>query len=230
MYQAKLSSMVKKYASIPFHLHTYTEDEMITRSIEMYDFVNSRRSIRNFSDKPIPRIIIEYIIRTAGTAPSGANKQPWTFVIVSNSDLKRKIRLAAELEEKEFYEHKISDEWRQDLVPLGTSWEKPFLEIAPYLIVVFQQKYHLDENNKKRKNYYVIKSVGIAVGMLILAIHNAGLATLTHTPISMNFLRDLLGRPENEKAFVIMPVGYPKENVEVPDIKRKSLSEILIWS
>ncbi|MFX1336338.1 MAG: nitroreductase family protein [Promethearchaeota archaeon] len=222
--------MVKKYASIPFHLHTYTEDEMITRSIEMYDFVNSRRSIRNFSDKPIPRIIIEYIIRTAGTAPSGANKQPWTFVIVSNSDLKRKIRLAAELEEKEFYEHKISDEWRQDLVPLGTSWEKPFLEIAPYLIVVFQQKYHLDENNKKRKNYYVIKSVGIAVGMLILAIHNAGLATLTHTPISMNFLRDLLGRPENEKAFVIMPVGYPKENVEVPDIKRKSLSEILIWS
>ncbi|MFX0016476.1 MAG: nitroreductase family protein [Promethearchaeota archaeon] len=222
--------MVKKYASIPFHLHTYTEDEMIKRSIEMYDFVNSRRSIRNFSDKPIPRIIIEYIIRTAGTAPSGANKQPWTFVIVSNSDLKRKIRLAAELEEKEFYEHKISDEWRQDLVPLGTSWEKPFLEIAPYLIVVFQQKYHLDENNKKRKNYYVIKSVGIAVGMLILAIHNAGLATLTHTPISMNFLRDLLGRPENEKAFVIMPVGYPKENVEVPDIKRKSLSEILIWS
>ncbi len=222
--------MVKKYPYIPYRLQTYSEDEMIKRSLEMYNFINSRRSIRDFSDKPMPRGIIENIIRTAGTAPSGANKQPWTFVIVSNSDLKRKIRLAAELEEKEFYEHKISDEWRQDLAPLGTTWEKTFLEIAPYLIVVFQQKYRLDENNNKRKNYYVIKSVGIAVGMLVLAIHNAGLATLTHTPISMNFLRDLLGRPENEKAFVIMPVGYPKEDVRVPDIKRKHLSEILIWS
>lgn len=222
--------MVKKYPFIPYCFQTYSKDEMIKRSTEMYTLGNSRRSIRSFSDKPIPRVIIENIIRTAGTAPSGANKQPWTFVIVSNSDLKRKIRLAAELEEKDFYEHKVSDEWRQDLAPLGTTWEKPFLEIAPYLIVVFQQKYRLDENNNKRKNYYVIKSVGIAVGMLILAIHNAGLATLTHTPISMNFLRDLLGRPENEKAFVILPVGYPKEDVRVPDIKRKNLSEILIWS
>jgi nitroreductase len=203
---------------------------MNNRSQKLFELVNSRRSIRSFSNKPVPREIIENIVRTAGTAPSGANKQPWTFVIVTKPDLKRKIRMAAELEEKEFYDHKISDEWRQDLAPLGTSWEKPFLEIAPHLIVVFQQKYRLDENNIKRKNYYVIKSVGIAVGMLILAIHNASLATLTHTPISMNFLRDLLGRPENEKAFVIMPVGYPKENVRVPDIQRKPLSEILIWS
>ncbi|UCG01718.1 MAG: nitroreductase family protein [Candidatus Heimdallarchaeota archaeon] len=222
--------MVKKYPFIPYHLQTYSEDEKIKRSYEMYNFMNSRRSIRSFSDKPIPREVIENIVRTAGTAPSGANMQPWVFVIVSDSDLKRKIRLAAELEEKEFYDHKISNEWRQDLAPLGTSWEKPFLETAPQLIIVFQQKYRLDEKNIKRKNYYVIKSVGIAVGMLILAIHNAGLATLTHTPISMNFLRDLLGRPENEKAFVIMPVGYPKEDVEVPDLKRKPLSEILIWS
>ncbi len=222
--------MVKKYPFIPYCLQTYSEDEMIKRSLELYNFVNSRRSVRSFSHKPIPQDIMENIIRTAGTAPSGANKQPWTFVIVRNSDLKRKIRIAAEIEEKEFYEHKVSDEWRQDLAPLGTTWEKTFLEIAPYLIVVFQQKYRLDENNNKRKNYYVIKSVGIAVGMLILAIHNAGLATLTHTPISMNFLRDLLGRPENEKAFVILPVGYPNEDVRVPDIKRKNLSEILIWS
>ena len=222
--------MVEKYPFIPYHLETYSEDEMIKRSLEMVNFVSSRRSIRDFSDKPFPRVILENIIRTAGTAPSGANKQPWTFVVVSDSTLKRKIREAAELEEKEFYHHKISDEWREDLAPLGTSWEKSFLEIAPYLIIVSQQKYRLGENNIKRKNYYVIKSVGIAVGMLILAIHNAGLTTLTHTPISMNFLRDLLGRPENEKAFVIMPVGYPKENVRVPDIKRKSLSEISIWS
>ncbi|MFX1508017.1 MAG: nitroreductase family protein [Promethearchaeota archaeon] len=222
--------MVEKYPFIPYHLQTYSEEEMTKRSLEMVNLVSSRRSIRDFSDKPFPQVILENIIRTAGTAPSGANKQPWTFVVVSDSVLKRKIREAAELEEKEFYEHKISDEWREDLAPLGTSWEKSFLEIAPYLIVVFQQKYRLGENNIKQMNYYVTKSVGIAVGMLILAIHNAGLATLTHTPISMNFLRDLLGRPKNEKAFVIMHVGYPKENVRVPDIKRKSLSEILIWS
>ena len=195
----------------------------------MYHLAKSRRSIREFSDKPFPREIIENIVRTAGTAPSGANKQPWTFVIVSDYLLKHKIRVAAELEEKEFYERKISDEWRQDLAPLGTTWKKPFLEVAPYLIVVFQQKYRLDEFNNKRKNYYVTKSVGIAVGILIMAIHNAGLATLTHTPISMNFLRDLLGRPKNEKAYVIMPIGFPKEDTTVPDIKRKELSEILVW-
>jgi nitroreductase len=196
----------------------------------MFNMANSRRSVRDFSDKPVPREIIENIIATAGTAPSGANKQPWTFVIVSDPGLKHKIRIAAESEEKEFYKHKISDEWREDLAPLGTTWKKAFLEIAPYLVVVFQQKYRLDKYNKKRKNYYVLKSVGIAIGILIMAIHNAGLATLTHTPISMNFLRDLLGRPKNEKAFVIMPVGYPKEELTVPDIKRKTLSEIIIWS
>lgn len=225
-----MSLLAEKYPFIPYHLQTYSEDEMINRSRNMYNLANSRRSVRNFSDRPVPREIIENIIRTAGTGPSGANKQPWTFVIVSDPDLKHKIRMAAESEEKEFYEHKISDEWREDLAPLGTTWKKAFLERAPYLIVVFQQKYRLDKYNKKRKNYYVIKSVGIAVGILIMAIHNAGLATVTHTPISMNFLRDLLGRPKNEKAFVIMPVGYPKEELTVPDIKRKTLSEIIIWS
>ncbi|MHA2245747.1 MAG: nitroreductase family protein [Candidatus Hodarchaeales archaeon] len=222
--------MAEKYPIIPYHLQTYSEDEMINRSRNMFNMANSRRSVRDFSDKPVPREIIENIIATAGTAPSGANKQPWTFVIVSDPGLKHKIRIAAESEEKEFYKHKISDEWREDLAPLGTTWKKAFLEIAPYLVVVFQQKYRLDKYNKKRKNYYVLKSVGIAIGILIMAIHNAGLATLTHTPISMNFLRDLLGRPKNEKAFVIMPVGYPKEELTVPDIKRKTLSEIIIWS
>jgi len=222
--------MENKYSFIPYHFKTYSKEDMNRRSQEMYHFANSRRSIRDFSDKPFPREIVENIIKTAGTAPSGANKQPWTFVIVNDPVLKHKIRVAAELEEKEFYERRISNEWRQDLAPLGTTWKKPFLEIAPYLIVVFQQKYRLDEFNNKRKNYYVTKSVGIAVGILIMAIHNAGLATLTHTPISMNFLRDHLNRPENEKAFVIMPIGYPKEEVTVPDIKRKKLSEILVWS
>ncbi|MFX1285584.1 MAG: nitroreductase family protein [Promethearchaeota archaeon] len=221
--------MENKYPFIPYHFQTYSKEDMSRRAQEMYHLANSRRSIRDFSDKPFPREIIKNIIKTAGTAPSGANKQPWTFVIVSDPVLKHKIREAAELEEKEFYERKISEEWRQDLAPLGTTWRKPFLEIAPYLIVVFQQKYHLDEFNNKRKNYYVTKSVGIAVGILIMAIHNAGLATLTHTPISMNFLRNLLKRPKNEKAFVIMPIGFPKEDVTVPDIKRKKLSEILVW-
>ncbi|MHA2225252.1 MAG: nitroreductase family protein [Candidatus Hodarchaeales archaeon] len=220
--------MVEKPIFIPYQFQTFSQEEMISRSRKMYDLASSRRSVREFSDQSFSKEIIENIIKTAGTAPSGANKQPWTFVIVSNPDLKHKIRLAAEAEEKEFYEHKISDEWRQDLAPLGVTWEKAFLEIAPYLIVVFQQKYRLDEHNNKRKHYYVTKSVGIAVGMLILAIQNAGLVTLTHTPISMNFLRDLLRRPENEKSFVIMPVGYPKEEVMVPDLKRKTLSEILV--
>lgn len=221
--------MAKKYPFIPFVLQSFSEDKMIERSLKMYNLAKSRRSVRDFSNKPFPREIVENIVRTAGTAPSGANKQPWTFVIVGDSDLKHKIRVAAESEEKEFYNNKISDEWRQDLAPLGTSWKKEFLEIAPYLIVVFQQKYRLDEHNIKRKNYYVSKSVGIAVGMLIMAIHHAGLATVTHTPISMNFLRDLLERPKNEKAYVIMPVGYPAEDASVPDIKRKAISEIMIW-
>ncbi len=221
--------MVEKPIFIPYQFQTFSEEEMISRSRKMYDLASSRRSVREFSDQSFSKEIIENIIKTAGTAPSGANKQPWTFVVVSDPDLKHKIRLAAEAEEKEFYEHKISDEWRQDLAPLGVTWEKAFLEIAPYLIVVFQQKYRLDEHNTKRKNYYVTKSVGIAVGTLIIAIQNAGLVTITHTPISMNFLRDLLGRPENEKSFVIMPVGYPKEEVMVPDIKRKTRSEILVW-
>lgn len=170
---------------------------------------------------------METIIATAGTAPSGANKQPWKFVLVDDPALKREIRSAAEKEEKESYQHRMPQEWLDDLEPLGTDWHKEFLEIAPWLIVVFREKYRIEEG-KQRKNYYVDESVGIACGFLLAAIHNAGLASLTHTPSPMNFLRDILGRPQNEVPYLLIPVGYPAEGAEVPDITRKQLDEILI--
>jgi nitroreductase len=221
--------LTEDYPFIPYFPETIVEEEMMTRSRGFYHHANKRRSIRHFSNRPIPRQIVENIVRTAGTAPSGANKQPWTFVVVSDPKLKLKIRIAAEIEEKEFYERKIPDEWRKDLAPLGTDWKKPYLEIAPIIIVVFRQVYSFDTNKTKRKHYFVMESVGIAVGMLITAIHNSGLVTLTHTPSPMKFLREILNRPINEKPFVLMPVGYPAENVTVPDIKRKKLSEIMVW-
>lgn len=207
----------------------YSEEELLDRTRSFFQTFNQRRSVRQFSEKPIPIEVVENLIKTAGSAPSGANKQPWTFVVVSDPKLKHKIRIATEQIEKSFYEQRISDEWRQDLVPLGTDWQKPFLEDAPYLIVVFQQNYRIDSQGRKRKHYYVIKSVGIAVGFLIMAIHNAGLVTVPHTPSPMSFLREILGRPKNEKAFVILPVGYPIENAQVPNIKRKKLTDILVW-
>jgi nitroreductase len=221
--------MKKQYPFIPYRPKTYSSDEMMKRSQEFYQWANSRRSVREFSNKPVPREIIENIIRSAGTAPSGANRQPWTFIVVSDDDIKHKIREAVEAEEKTFYESRISEEQRQALTPLGTSWEKPYLEAAPYLIVVFRQDYSFDENNNKRKHYYVRDSVGISIGILIMAIHKVGLVTLTHTPSPMNFLRDILERPPYEKPVVLMPVGYPPKGVAVPDIQRKNLQEIMIW-
>ncbi|MFX0182113.1 MAG: nitroreductase family protein [Candidatus Hodarchaeota archaeon] len=217
------------HSFIQFSPRIYTEDEILERARSFFQKFNQRRSIRQFSRKPVPREVIENLIKTAGTAPSGANKQPWTFVVVSDPELKHKIRITAEKVEKGFYKQRISEEWRQDLLPLGTGWHKPFLEDAPYLIVVFQQNYRIDEQGRKRKHYYVIKSIGIAVGFLIMAIHNAGLVTVPHTPSPMGFLREILDRPKNEKVFAILPVGYPIENVQVPDIKRKKLSDILVW-
>jgi nitroreductase len=221
--------MKKQYPFIAYRPKTYSSDEMMKRSQDFYQWANSRRSVREFSDKPVPREIIENIIRSAGTAPSGANRQPWTFVVVSDDDIKHKIRDAVEAEEKTFYESRISEEQRQALAPLGTSWEKPYLETAPYLIVVFRQDYSFDENNNKRKHYYVRDSVGIAIGILIIAIHEVGLVTLTHTPSPMNYLRNILERPPYEKPVVLMPVGYPPEELNVPDIRRKDLHEIMIW-
>jgi iodotyrosine deiodinase len=204
----------------------YSEDEMLKRSQAFYDDVKRRRTVRNFSDRLVPKEVIENCIKTAGTAPSGANLQPWHFVVVSNADIKKKIRLAAEEEEKEFYTNRAPKEWLEVLEPLGTDEHKPFLETAPYLIAIFYKSYDLLPDERQVKNYYAIESTGIATGILITAIHNAGLVSLTHTPSPMNFLNDILGRPKNERPFLLLVVGYPAPDAKVPDIKKKSLQEI----
>ena len=206
----------------------FTIDEQRTRVQRFYDYSNLRRSVRTFSGEPIPRDILETIILTAGTAPSGANKQPWRFVVVTDPMTKKEIRTAAEKEERENYEHRMSDEWLRDLEPFGTDYQKEFLETAPALIVVFSLSYDKIEE-QIRKNYYVKESVGIACGFLLAAIHHAGLVALTHTPSPMDFLSKILRRPENEKPFLLIPVGYPAKETMVPDIKRKSLDEICVW-
>ena len=210
---------------LPHSAHEPAGDPL-TVSGEFLDIMQKRRTIRDFSDRPVPRQLIESIVATAGTAPSGANKQPWTFVAVQNPDLKRKIRLAAEKEEHEFYTHRASKRWLEDLHNLGTDEHKPFLEIAPWLIVIFK-KIRGDDGGQM---YYVDESVGIAVGMLLTAAHLAGLATLTHTPSPMKFLTRILNRPANERPFLLIPIGYPASDCVVPDISRKALSEILIFA
>ncbi len=213
---------------IPYKPLQYSEEEQLLRAKSYFELCNKRRTVREFSEKPVSRELLETILRTAGTAPSGANKQPWRFVIVTEPELKKEIRIAAEKEERESYEHRMPQQWLDDLAVLGTDWHKEFLEIAPALIVVFSIEYEKEEGNLK-KNYYVKESVGIAVGFLLAAIHNAGLVSLTHTPSPMNFLQKILQRPENERPFLLIPVGYPADGVQVPDIKRKSLDEITLW-
>ena len=209
---------------LPFQ--EYDVGVMRERAGAYYEQMRTRRSVRDFADREVPRDIIEHCLLTAGSAPSGANRQPWHFAVVSDPELKRQIREGAEEEEREFYQRRAPQDWLDALAPLGTDEHKPFLEIAPYLIVIFSQKYEIDEQGKKHKNYYVPESVGIATGMLIGALHNAGLATLTHTPSPMKFLNQILKRPEHEKPTMILVVGYPTSDAEVPDIERKSLEEI----
>ena len=204
----------------------FSEKEMRERSKSFLDELSTRRTVRDFSNRPVSLEIIENCIKTAATAPSGANKQPWQFIIVSDSKVKQKIREAAEAEEKEFYNHRATKQWLEDLNQFGTDWHKPFLETAPYLIVVFRQIYDIKDDGSQRKNYYVNESVGIASGFLLAAFHNAGLVTLTHTPSPMNFLGKILGRPENERAFLLIPVGYPDDEAEVPEITKKSFTDI----
>ncbi len=208
---------------------SFPEEELAARSEEFYRRMDSRRSVREFSDRPVPKEVIENLIRAASTSPSGAHKQPWTFCAISDPALKSKIREAAEQEEKESYEHRMAQRWKDDLAPMATDMHKPFLEIAPWLIVVCKRAYELDPDGVKHNNYYVNESVGIASGMLITAIHNAGLVTLTHTPSPMRFLTQILDRPENERAFLLLPVGYPKEPTYVPDLKRKGLGEMSVF-
>jgi nitroreductase len=203
------------------------EDDLIQRSQSFYNKMQTRRSVRQFSEEEVPIEVVENIVKTAATAPSGANKQPWKFVVVSNKDIKKQIRVAAEKEEKEFYENRAPQTWLEDLKVFETDWYKEFLEDAPYLIVVFKELYS-DEKEERSKHYYVNESVGIATGMLITAVHNAGLVTLTHTPSPMGFLGEILNRPNNEKPFLLLPVGYPADNFQVPDIKRKDTKDILV--
>ncbi len=201
-------------------------EEMKKRASDFYDLIKKRRTVRDFSDRPVPREIIEKCLLAAGTAPNGANKQPWHFAVVSDQEVKKKIRIEAEKEEHEFYNRRAPEDWLEDLLPFGTDENKPFLEKAPYLIGIFAQSYKLDEDGEKEKHYYVKESVGIATGILITALHNAGLATLTHTPSPMGFLNEILERPSHEKPFLLLVVGYPEEDVKVPDISKKSLDEI----
>ena len=213
---------------IPYHALTFSPEEQAQRAKEFYELCNCRRTVREYSSKPVPKELLEALIRTAGTAPSGANKQPWRFIVVTDPRIKHEIRIAAEKEEKENYNHRMPQGWLDDLAALGTDWHKGFLEIAPALIVAFSIDYE-KEGEKTRKNYYVKESVGLACGFLLAEIHNAGLVSLTHTPSPMNFLQKILDRPANEKPFLLIPVGYPAENVQVPDIQRKPLSQILLW-
>ena len=214
------------YASIPLeHYREYPVDEMRQRLTDFYHDLDRRRTVREFSDRPVPRDIIETALQAANTAPSGANLQPWHFAVVSGAQTKHKIRIAAETEEREFYEHRASEEWLSALEPLGTDDQKPFLETAPYLIAVFLQKFGRLPDGRKVKHYYPVESTGLATGMLVTALHTAGLATLTHTPSPMKFLNEILGRPKSERPFLLLVVGYPAEDARVPDIKRKDLTE-----
>ncbi len=203
-----------------------TFEEMDYNANQFFQKVSSRRSVRDFSSDDFPIDIIKNCIKSASTAPSGANKQPWHFVIVKDPIIKRKIRKAAEIEEKEFYGGRAPKEWLDDLNQFGTDWNKPFLEEAPYLIVVFSKKFDINDDGTNTKNYYVSESVGIASGLLLIALHNAGLVTLTHTPSPMAFLSDILNRPPSDKPYLIIPVGFPSENAEVPNIKKKTFKEI----
>ena len=211
---------------IPLEYTEYTIAEMQQRAAAFYDDVRRRRTVRDFSDRAVPRQVIEQCIASAGTAPSGANQQPWHFVAVSDASVKHRIREAAEAEERAFYSGKASEEWLSALEPLGTDAQKPFLDTAPWLIAIFGESYGVAEDGSQVKHYYVQESVGIATGMLITALHHAGLATLTHTPSPMGFLNAVLGRPSNERPFLLLVAGYPSDDAQVPDIARKPLEGI----
>lgn len=217
--------MADEVRTVPLTFRRLPEDEMSSRAERFAEHARLRRSVRKFSPEPVPAQIIEHCIEVAAQAPSGANKQPWTFVLVTKPEVKRSIREACEREETAFYAGRASRRWLEDLKPLGTSPDKPFLDEAPALVVVFAQR-HGDE--RRDRHYYVSESVGIAVGMLVAALHHAGLATVTYTPAPMQFLAKILGRPANESGFIVLPVGYPAADCEVPDIDRKPLDEVLL--
>jgi nitroreductase len=221
---------VPEHPFVPYPFERLPEAEMLRRGRELFAELGARRSVRHFSPDPVPRELIELAIRTASTAPSGANRQPWKFVAVSDPETKRQIREAAEAEERQSYEGRMSPEWLAALAPLGTDWHKPYLETVPWLVVVFEEVHGVGPGGEAVKNYYVKESVGIACGLFVVALHRMGLATLTHTPSPMGFLSRILGRPANERPFILFPVGYPAADARVPDLRRKSLGEVAVWN
>lgn len=223
------TKMIDGFPFVSYSKETFNKEEMLKRSQNFYEWINKRRTVRDFADKPVPKEVIENIIQAASTAPSGAHKQPWTFCVIAGPEIKKQIRMAAEKEEYESYNGRMPEEWLKDLRPLQTDWHKEFLEIAPYLIIVFKRSYETVTDGHKHQNYYVTESCGLACGFLLAAIHHAGLAALTHTPSPMNFLTKVLNRPENEKPFLLIPVGYPADECWVPDLKRKDLDEVAAW-
>ena len=225
----KKTKLINGFPFTVYSKNSFNTIEIKERSSSFYSWMNERRTCRDFSDKPIPKEVIENIILTASTAPSGAHKQPWTFCVVSNPEIKKQIRIEAEKEEYESYNSRMPEEWKKDLLPLQTDWKKEFLEVAPYLIIVFKKSYDFDKAGNKTNTYYANESCGIACGFLLAAIHNAGLVALTHTPSPMNFLSNVLNRPVNEKPFLLIPVGFAAEECWVPDIKRKELNEVAIF-
>ncbi len=214
---------------IPYHPGRRPLAEMAARAAEFEALMAGRRSVRSFSAEPVPRVLIERAIRTAASAPSGAHRQPWRFVAVSEPATKRRIRVAAEAEERESYDGRMPEAWLAALRPLGTDWRKPYLETVPWIVVVFEERHGVDESGATVKNYYVKESVGVACGLFIAALHNMGLATLTHTPSPMGFLSRILGRPEHEKPYILFPIGFPAADAEVPDLRRKRLDEVAVW-
>ena len=226
-----MSQKIKDINGHPHVLHAIEnidEQESEQRSRQYYEWLDTRRTVRDISDRKVSDNVIQNLIMSASTAPSGAHKQPWTFCAVADPAIKKEIRAAAEKEEYESYHNRMSDRWLKDLEAIGTDWHKPFLETAPWLIIVFK-RVHEHINGEKVNNYYVSESVGIACGMLISAIHNAGLVTLTHTPSPMNFLKNILNRPDNERPYLLLPVGYPETEVYVPDLSRKTLEEVAVF-
>ncbi len=215
--------------SIPLSFAGLPEPEMLRRARDFRELMTRRRTVRDFSDRPVPRGLIEDAVMTAATAPSGANQQPWTFVCIGDAPTKRQIRKAAEEEERAFYEGGAPAEWLEALAPLGTDADKPFLEVAPWLIVIFAQRHGVKADGSRRKHYYVPESVGIATGLLIASLHNAGLATLTHTPSPMGFLNKICDRPDHEKAVILLVAGYPADDAAVPDITRKQAGDLIVW-
>lgn len=219
---------INGHTHVAYNRDVYSLPEAEARAQDYYQWLDTRRTVREIADKPVSKALIESLIMAGSTAPSGAHKQPWTFCAISNVSLKKSIREAAEKEEYESYHGRMSDRWLKDLEPIGTDWHKPFLEEAPWLVVIFKRVYEMIDG-EKTNNYYVNESIGIACGMIISAIHNAGLVTLTHTPSPMNFLTKILERPDNERPYLLLPIGYPKTDVYVPDLERKGLDDVAVF-